>query len=160
MIAACVLPSFAQNVSRIRLAPFPAAAPHTLSPVTPEMREFSDPSRGTSEGKGGWRESVEFSGTPFTQQVRVQLGSLFGGRIRVDGFNAVTPMEHIQRGLPGGGSLNAWSPVPMGHASMAAPKEDKQYGLCLTFHLVAGAKQERGAQWGKVASRLAEVSFW
>jgi hypothetical protein len=160
MIAACVLPLSAQNVSRIRLAPFPAAALYTPSPLTLEKGEFSEAPRDASDGKRGWREFVEFSGTPFTQQVRVPLGSLFGGRIRLGGFNAVTPMEHIQRGLPGGGSLDAWSPVPMGRAGMAAPKEDKQYGLCLTFHLAGGAKQERGAQWSRMASRLAEISFW
>jgi hypothetical protein len=160
MIAAWVLPLSAQNGSPIRIAPIPAAAPRTLSQLAPEPGEFSETSRDSSGGKGGWRELVEFSGTPFTQQVRVPLGSLFGGRIGVGGFNAVTPMEHIQRGLPGGGSLDAWSPVPMGHAGVSVPKEDKQYGLCLTFHLAGGAKQERGVPWGKVASRLGEITFW
>ena len=102
---------------------------------------------------------VEFSGTPCTQQVRVPLGSLFRGRVRLGGFNAVTPMEHIQRGLPGGGSLDAWSPVPMGHAGMILPKDDNQYGLCLTFHLARGAGEAPGAQKGGLVSRLAELNF-
>ncbi len=103
---------------------------------------------------------VEFSGTPFTQQVRVPLGSLFGGRIRLGGFNAVTPMEHIQRGLPGGGSLDAWSPVPMGHAGMILPKDDNQYGFCLTFHRSRSAETESGTQRAGLVSRLAELNLW
>ena len=67
--------------------------------------ELSKAPADPSDFAASWEQMVEFTGTPFTQQ-RVPLGSLFGGRIRLGGFNAVTPMEHIQRGLPGkGGSL-------------------------------------------------------
>jgi hypothetical protein len=179
LVAACVFPLSAQSVSQIRpvpdAAPFPSRlaaslgqdsfpagtiTPHTLPATSQKRSELSEATRDPSEFKPAWERMVEFSGTPFTQQVRVPLGSLFGGRIRLGGFNAVTPMEHIQRGLPGGGSLDAWSPVPMGHAGMILPKDDNQYGLCLTFHLVRGAEEEPGAQKGGLVSRLADLNFW
>jgi hypothetical protein len=167
----------AQSISQVRPMSLPAAAPAferfavlaeqdrfpaapialDVLPATSQYRsELSKAPRDPADFASSWEQMVEFSGTPFTQQVRVPLGSLFGGRIRLGGFNAVTPMEHIQRGLPGGGSLDAWSPVPMGHAGMILPKDDNQYGLCLTFHLARGAEEERGAKWSGLVSRLAD----
>ena len=180
MLAACVFPASAQSVSHIRPEAFPAAAPFSTrfalagpgsfpaTIMTPfiffaeaqNKNELLEVFGDRSDAKRGWEEMVEFSGTPFMQQVRVPLGSLFGGRIRLGGFNAVTPMEHIQRGLPGGGSLDPWSPVPMGHAGMILPKDDNQYGLCLTFHLAGGAEEARGPKWSALAARLAEINLW
>lgn len=135
-------------------------SPFRFSGMAPNKSELLEPPREPSDFMHGLNGLVEFFGTPFTQQVRMPLGSLFGGRIRFGGFNAVTPMEHIQRGLPGGGSLDAWSPASMGHAGMILPKDDNQYGLSLTFHLAGNAEEERVAKWNGLASWLVKNDFW
>ena len=61
---------------------------------------------------------------------------------------------------PGGGSLDAWSPVPMGHAGMILPKDDNQYGFCLTFHRSRSADTESGTKGAGLVSRLAELNLW
>jgi hypothetical protein len=177
ILLACVSPLSAQSFSHIRLVTLPAAAPFVplsgqgslrtgstalfaLSTMAQHKSELWEEPRDFSEFKRGLGEIVEFSGTPFTQQVRMPLGSLFGGRIRLGGFNAVIPMEHIQRGLPGGGSLDAWSSVPMGHAGMILPKDDNQYGLCLTFHLAGSTDEARIAKWNGLVSWLADRDSW
>jgi hypothetical protein len=180
-VTASALPISAQSVSQIRPAPGAAALSSaaqfaewhgqaglaaaqisllTVPATAPKRIEILETGREPSEGKPGWEQMVEFSGTPFTQQVVVPLGSLFSGRIRLGGFNAVTPMEHIERGLPGGGSLDAWSPVPMGHGGMILPKDDNQYGLSLTVHLARDAERQPGEQKSGLLGRLAELNVW
>jgi hypothetical protein len=181
MFAACTFPVSAQGYSPIRHAPFSvearfserlptstgeggvpagAVALFTISAMGQHKIEMPVVSRDPSDFMRGWEKMVEFSGTPFTQQVRLPLASLFGGRILLDGFNAVTPMEHIQRGLPGGGSLDAWSPVPMGHAGVILPKQDNQYGFSLSFHLGGEGKSSHVAEWNGLAARLAMIIPW
>jgi len=103
---------------------------------------------------------VEFSETPFLQQVRMPLGAFFRGRICLDGYNAVTPMEHIERGLPGGGSMDAWSPSPMGHGGMILPKDDTRYGLSLTFYSAGNTEETRGAKLNEIVGWLAARNPW
>jgi hypothetical protein len=181
LIAACASPLSAQRFSHIRLVAFPATpsfstqfapligqgsmqirttGPLTSSGMAQNNSELMEPLHDSPDFMQGLDSVVEFSGTPFTQQVRMPLGSLLGGRIRFGGFNAVTPMEHIQRGLPGGGSMDAWSPVPMGHAGMILPRDDNQYGLSLTFHLAGNAEEARIAKWNGLASWLVKNDFW
>jgi hypothetical protein len=131
------------------------------APAVPQYRaELSKPLGDSSDAASWWEPMVEFSGTPFTQQVRVPLGSLFKGRIRLGGFNAVTPMENIQRGLPGGGGLDAWSDESMGHGGMVLPKDDNQYGLCLAIRLRRGMEEETGEGKRGLVSRIAEFNVW
>jgi len=179
MIAACVSPMSAQSFSHIQRISTPAAAPfsarfassteHDRGPIgimpsvtpsvaAPYSSEFSDAPRDSSDSKRGLEEMVEFSETPFTQQVRMPLGSLFGGRINLGGFNTMTPMENIQRGLPGGGSLDAWFLAPMGRAGRILPRDDNRYGLSLTFHFSGNAEAARNAKLNGLVIWLADKS--
>src|SRR5260370_11901588 len=85
-------------------------------------------------------KSVEISETPFGQQYRMTIGSLFGGRVLLGGFGNVTPMENILQGLPGSGTLLALSSTPMGRAGLKTPKVDQSYGLGLTLHRSGNAE--------------------
>ena len=169
VLAACVFPVSAQSVSHIRPEAFPASAPFStqlcvgwagnlasheswphLHREAQNKNELLEVLRRSSDAKRGWDRDGRVFRDAVMQQVRVPLGSLFGGRIRLGGFNAVTPMEHIQRGLPGGGSLDPWSPAPMGHAGMILPKDDNQYGLVSRFILREARKKRaarNGARW-------------
>ena len=98
--------------------------------------------------------ALEISETPFGQQYRVTIGSLFGGRILLGGFGNVTPMENILRGLPASGSLLALSSTPMGRAGLKTPKEDKSYGLSLTLHCAGNAEGTPSANLVRCLGRL------
>jgi len=177
ILAACVFPASAQNFSQVRFVNLPAPAPffarfvpaiasggfqtRATSAVehsmTPQYRvNLFDAPRDSTDCWRGLEEMVEFSGTPFIQQVRMPLGSLFGGRINLGGFNTVTPTESIQRGLAGGGSLGAWSGAPMGRAGMILPKDDNQYGLSLTFYYAGNVENARNAKLNGIVIWLAE----
>lgn len=180
-IAACVSQLSAQSVLQVQTAAQSMTTPATAQmaearsqsrfdtanvtlytlPAVPQYRvELSKVPRDPADIASSWEHMVEFSGTPFTQQVRLPLGSLFRGRVRLGGFNAVTPMEHIQRGLPGGGSMDAWSPVPMGHGGMILPKDDNQYGFVLTFHRARSVEEDPGMQRAGLVTRLSELNIW
>lgn len=160
MIAVCVAPLPAQSFSSAHLAisrmavPFsvgsaPAMAQGVLKPEDTDSATFFamaqnssgvwECSRDYSHPKPGLEDMVEFSGTPFTQEVRMPLGSLLRGRISLSGFNTVTPMESLQQGLPGSGSLDVWSSATTGHTGTRIPKDDNRYGLSLTFHHAGNA---------------------
>lgn len=98
--------------------------------------------------------AVEISETPFGQQYRMTIGSLFGGRILLGGFGNVTPVENILRGLPGGGSLLALSSTPMGRAGVKTLKEDRSYGLSLTLCRAGNAKGRLGVRPAWCLGRL------
>jgi hypothetical protein len=98
--------------------------------------------------------AVEISETPFGQQYRMTIGSLFGGRVLLGGFGNVTPMENILRGLPGSGSLIALSSTPMGRAGLKTPKDDRSYGLTLTLHRARNAEGALGANLVRCLGRL------
>jgi hypothetical protein len=144
---------------------FPLAEPGNFQmPIKTEIAPYAvpngasllDASRDPSDSKPGLMDMVEFSETPFLQQMRISLGSFFCGRINFGGFNAVTPTESIERGLPGGGSLDAWAATPMGRGGMILPKDDNRYGLSLTFYYTGSVDEPRNAKWSTVVLWLAE----
>lgn len=119
----------------------------------PDRTDLWTEPRQTRFSERGWEDRVEFSGTPFRQQVRMPFGTLLGGRISLGGFQSVTPMFNVERGLPGGGSLDPWAPVPVGRGGMILPGDDNQYGLSLTIF------QDAPREAGKVL-KLDEVFSW
>jgi hypothetical protein len=118
-----------------------------------EKTDFWTEPRQTRFSERGWEDRVEFSGTPFRQQVRMPFGTLLGGRISLGGFQSVTPMFNVERGLPGGGSLDPWAPVPVGRGGMILPRDENQYGLSLTIY------QDGPRETGKML-KLDEVFSW
>jgi len=109
--------------------------------------------RQTRFSERGWEDHVEFSGTPFRQQVRMPFGTLLGGRISLGGFQSITPMFNVERGLPGGGSLDPWAAIPVGRGGMILPRDENRYGLSLTIF------QDAPRDTGKVL-KLDEVFSW
>ena len=169
-------PVSARDFSNVRLVSLPASSANFgrfipvaelvkfRLPANPQIELYAAPTdtdlfddaRDPQDSKPGLIGMVEFSQTPFVQQVRMSLGSFWRGRIDLGGFNAVTPTESIERGLPGGGSLDAWAPNPMGRGGMVLPKDDTRYGLSLTFYYAGSTEDPRNAKLNAAVQWLAE----
>src|SRR3984885_8784615 len=80
------------------------------------------------------KQMVEFSHTPFAQQVQIPIVSLLGGRLSLSGLKTVTSTENIERGLPGSGSFAALSIARMGQAGVREASDHSRYGLGLSLH--------------------------
>jgi hypothetical protein len=77
--------------------------------------------------------SVGFVETPFAEDVRLPLTSLAGGRLRFGPFYNFSQTENILLGLPGAGSLPAWSVSLRNHPGVTVPLADESYGLSLSI---------------------------
>jgi hypothetical protein len=83
--------------------------------------------------------SVTFLDTPFAEQVHLPIASLWGGRLKLRGFESRITTADILWGLPGAGS---WSILHMGGRSFYAvrlPQEAQAYGMDLALHLRGGS---------------------
>ena len=183
MLAACVFPASAQSVSHIRPEAFPAAAPFSTrfalagpgsfpaTIMTPfiffaeaqNKNELLEVFGDRSDAKRGWEQMVEFSGTPFTQQVRGPFrGCCLAGASDWAGSMRSPRWNTSSGDCPGAGAWTHGSlQVPMGHAGMILPKDDNQYGFCLTFHRSRSVERRvRGTQRAGLVSRLAELNLW
>jgi hypothetical protein len=87
--------------------------------------------------------SVTFLDTPFAEQVHLPVASLWGGRMKLRGFESTITTADILWGLPGAGS---WSILHMGGRSFYAvriPQEAQAYGMHLALHF-RGSPTEPG----------------
>jgi hypothetical protein len=78
--------------------------------------------------------AVTFLDTPFAEQVHLPLASLWGGRVKLRGFESNISTADILWGLPGAGS---WNILRMGGVSFPAvriPQSSQAYGMHLAFH--------------------------
>jgi hypothetical protein len=73
--------------------------------------------------------------TPFAQEVHVPMISLAGGRLELSGYYRMLSAENFQMGLPGGGTLDAWSVALQAHAAVLAPKMDVGAGFSVALRL-------------------------
>jgi hypothetical protein len=73
--------------------------------------------------------------TPFVDQVRLPLASLWGGRLKVVGFESDVTTANFVLGLPGGGTLRSLGMFSSGHLAMHTPPSDQLTGVHLTFNL-------------------------
>jgi hypothetical protein len=87
--------------------------------------------------------SVTFLDTPFAEQVHLPVASLWGGRLKLRGFESRITTADILWGLPGAGS---WGMLHMGGRSFYAvrlPQEAQAYGMDLALNF-RGSLSERG----------------
>ncbi len=78
--------------------------------------------------------SVGYVETPFGEEARLPLASLAGGRLQFGPFYNFSQTENVLMGLPGAGSLPAWSGM-QNHAGVTVPLADESYGLNLSIRL-------------------------
>jgi hypothetical protein len=72
--------------------------------------------------------------TPFAEQVRLPIASLWRGRLKLDIVTTNTTTADFVWGLPGAGSLHSLSLTGSGFIAVNAPKSDQAYGMHVTFH--------------------------
>jgi hypothetical protein len=77
----------------------------------------------------------EYTETPFVQHVLVPVVSFAGGRLQVGGYLRMESSENIQMGLPGCGSLPAWSVGLQNHEAVIVPRADASAGFNISFRL-------------------------
>lgn len=73
--------------------------------------------------------------TPFVDQVRFPLASLWRGRLKLVGFESDVTTANFVLGLPGGGTLRSMGMFSSGHLVMHTPPSDQLTGVHLTLNL-------------------------
>lgn len=73
--------------------------------------------------------------TPFIDQVRLPMAALWGGRVKLVGFESDVTTANFVLGLPGAGLLTSLSMTGSGHLAMRTPPSDQLVGVHMTFNL-------------------------
>lgn len=73
--------------------------------------------------------------TPFIDQVRLPLGTFWGGRIKLVGFESDVTTANFVLGLPGAGTLHSLSMFGSGHLAVWTPPSDQLVGMNMMFTL-------------------------
>ncbi len=108
--------------------PRPFAPPATRN-------DFSATKRVTELRPSAVMSMYEYTETPFVQHVLVPVASFGGGRVQVGGYLRMESSENIQMGLPGCGSLPAWSVGMQSHEAVIVPRADASAGFNVSFNL-------------------------
>ena len=122
------------------LGPAPIAIPvrHSaakLAPVVFDKGTRPAAPRGTRSSVGRLFDSVTVQDTPFTEHVSLPMLASLGGRLAVNGFYSLSPMENVLMGLPGSGSLPAWGVSGYSHLVVSAPQHNAALGLSFSMRL-------------------------
>ena len=90
-------------------------------------------------GSAGMIERMEAAfycnDTPFIDQVRLPMAALWGGRVKLVGFESDVTTANFVLGLPGAGLLTSLSMTGSGHLAMRTPPSDQLVGVHMTFNL-------------------------
>src|SRR5229473_6462098 len=79
--------------------------------------------------------AMSYVGTPFVEHVSLPVASISGGRIEFGGFYSYQATQNVLLGLPGGGSLPAWSVNQQTHPGAVVPLADVSYGLRVVLRM-------------------------
>ena len=130
-----------------RVAPRSQAAVVSLpDPVSLRGYSFSRPANSTifpskplQFSSGGIIERMEAAfycnDTPFIDQVRLPMAALWGGRVKLVGFESDVTTANFVLGLPGAGLLTSLSMTGSGHLAMRTPPSDQLVGVHMSFNL-------------------------
>jgi len=78
---------------------------------------------------------MSYVGTPFVEHESLPVASISGGRIEFGGFYSYQATQNVLLGLPGGGSLPAWSVNQQAHPGAVVPLPDVSYGLRVALRM-------------------------
>jgi hypothetical protein len=97
------------------------------------------PSKPLQFSSGGIIERMEAAfycnDTPFIDQVRLPMAALWGGRVKLVGFESDVTTANFVLGLPGAGLLTSLSMTGSGHLAMRTPPSDQLVGVHMSFNL-------------------------
>ena len=105
---------------------------------------FSRPLQTAPPGMIGKMEAAfSCNDTPFIDQVRLPVATLWGGRLKLTGFESDVTTANFVLGLPGAGTLPSLSLMGSGHLATHAPPSDQLVGMHVVFYFRG---RETGAQ--------------
>jgi len=111
---------------------------HDYSFSRPADRQMF-PAKPLQFSSGGIIERMEAAfycnDTPFIDQVRLPMAALWGGRVKLVGFESDVTTANFVLGLPGAGLLPSLSMTGSGHLAMRTPPSDQLVGVHMTFNL-------------------------
>jgi hypothetical protein len=131
------------------IAPVNAAAFWTQLEAPPSLLEVTDTQDvflATAPYNAGRNRSeplesmLDYVETPFVERAGVPVVSLWHGGVQLGGFYSLSPVENVLLGLPGSGSLPAWTATPHAHPGALVPRDDVSYGLSLTIRVPRGSE--------------------
>ncbi|HEX2713852.1 MAG TPA: hypothetical protein VHM88_16780 [Candidatus Acidoferrales bacterium] len=79
--------------------------------------------------------AVGYVETPFAEELRTPVAWLLRGRLQFGPFYSFRQTENVLLGLPGSGTLPAWSVGIQNHPGLLVPLADKSYGLSLSLRI-------------------------
>ncbi|MGC1424714.1 MAG: hypothetical protein WA815_20330 [Terracidiphilus sp.] len=113
--------------------PFPHSSSAQLATVA---RPFSTPVATNSPTTIDRMEAAfSCNDTPFVDQVRLPLASLWRGRVKVVGIESDVTTANFVLGLPGGGTLSSLGMFSSGHLVTHTPPSVQLTGIHLMFDL-------------------------
>jgi hypothetical protein len=104
------------------------------SSFRPDALNFEKPIWSSTPGTIERMESAFYcNDTPFIDQVRLPLASLWHGRLKFTGFESDVTTANFVLGLPGQGSLHSLSAFGNGFLATHTPPSDQLAGVQMTF---------------------------
>jgi hypothetical protein len=120
----------------------PDARPVRAPQLTVTIDRISDRTFDRSSQTSWVDSSYELTETPFVQEVHVPVLLLGGGRLELGGYYRMLSAENFQMGLPGGGTLDAWSVGLQSHLAVLAPRMDQGAGFSVRVRLHGSGLRE------------------
>ncbi|HEY1468050.1 MAG TPA: hypothetical protein VGF61_03320 [Candidatus Acidoferrum sp.] len=132
-----IWPLFPSSVS-LHHAPYAQLFPRTFSSAqfTSTAKPFAKPvATNYLTTIDRWEAAFSCNDTPFVDQVRFPLASLWRGRLKLVGFESDVTTANFVLGLPGGGTLPSLGMFSSGHLATHTPPSLQLTGIHLTFDL-------------------------
>jgi hypothetical protein len=127
---------------RVAPARTPTFSVRVEGPLRLQIPTYSDRT-GWPAAPDAWRHNhsaalesaMSYVGTPFVQHMSLLVASISGGRFEFGGFYSYQATQNVLLGLPGGGSLPAWSVNQQAHPGAVVPLADVSYGLRVALRM-------------------------
>ncbi len=138
--------SFSHSLPEFRLAPAFLPSDRLSAPNLPRPVLFSQfvnvpspftkpPQMNTVTTINRMEAAFYCNDTPFVDQVRFPLATLWRGRVKLVGFESDVTTANFVLGLPGGGTLPSLGMFSSGHLVTRTAPSDQLTGIHLTFNL-------------------------
>jgi hypothetical protein len=127
---------------RIAPARTPTFSVRVEAPLRLQISAYSDrtiwpaaPGAWSHNHSSALESAMNYVGTPFVEHMSLPVASISGGRIEFGGFYSYQATQNVLLGLPGGGSLPAWSVNQQTHPGAVVPLADVSYGLRVVLRM-------------------------
>ncbi len=94
--------------------------------------------------------------TPFLQEFRLPIGSLWGGRVHISGFGDMLLMANFKWGIYGAGSISGLNLNRAMVPALVEPANESSYGLSITLSRKGLSDSGMASRFLHRAGRLAE----